>query len=240
MYELLLPNSSLLKDFYLMASFKFQKTALAISSAASLVLLPMLSTAQAANDSGELKFIAQIAATTCVLSLGDTAATKIGSKTINLGNYTTASTSGIANGAIISKGGDGGNGFSLGLKDSSGTTKCALGTTKWDIGVDLPATAYSTTAVTGSTVLTNQAPADVAATNIALRVTKGIGTGNASAVDFSIKANAAYGSLMSGYSVPSLGVDDTLTVFALLVKSGTGAVTPGAFQASIPLLVWYK
>jgi len=223
-----------------MAHIKFQKTALAISSAASLALIPMLSTAQAANDSGELKFIAQIAATTCVLSLGDTAATKIGSRTLNLGNYTTASTSGIANGATISKGGDAGNGFSLSLKAADGTTACALGTSKWDIGIDLPATAYSTTAVTGSTVLTNQAPTDVAATNVALKVTKSVNGVAVTPIDFSVKTNAAYGTLMSGNTVPNLVAADSITVYAYLQKSGTGAVTPGAFQASIPLLVWYK
>lgn len=224
-----------------MSKFKFQKSLLAVSATAAMAGMLANGQAHAANDSGQLNFIAQIAATTCVLSLGDTASTNIGSRTINLGTYTTASTSGMAPGANISSGGPGANGFVLSLKDSGGVNPCVLpGTTKWDIGVDLPASAYSTTAIPGVTVLTNQAPAAVAATNVALRVARGITGGNAAPIDFNTQANAAYGTLMTGATVPALGATDFLTVFAILQKSGTGPVTPGAFSASIPLLVWYK
>jgi type 1 fimbria pilin len=222
-----------------MSNFKFQKTLLAVSATAAMACSFGTGHAQAVRDSGQLNFVGQISATTCVLSLGDTASTTAGSKTVNLGTYTTASTSGMSAGTSISS--PSLPGINLSLKDSGGVNPCALpGTTKWDIGVDLPATAYTTTAIPGTTALINQAPAAVAATNVALRITRGVNGGSAVLVDFATKANAAYGTLITGSTEPLLGASDFITIFALLQKSGTGPVTPGAFSASIPLLVWYK
>ena len=102
-----------------MASYSFQKSALAVSASAALLALSLANTAQAANDVGQLTVNGQISSATCLLSLGDGGATAANSKTLNLGTYTTDAASGVAGSAI-------GNPQTaiLSLKAADGVTAC--------------------------------------------------------------------------------------------------------------------
>jgi hypothetical protein len=128
----------------------------------------------------------------------------------------------------------------LSLKSANGTSCTLPGTTKWDIGVDLPSTAWSTSLVANNTVLLNTHPVTNAATNVFARVMKAVGTGASSTLLFNNKV-AGYGHLLSGSTTgPNLSVTETVTLTAELFRGATGTVTAGEYTASIPLLVWYK
>jgi hypothetical protein len=218
-----------------MTHFKFQKSLLAVSATAVMagMLVNVQAQAQAVNNRGQVNYISQISAATCVLDLGDTASTTAGSKTINFGSFTTANVSAVAAGGTISVAAP----FTISLKAPGGTGACALGSTKWDISVDVPPTQWSTTFKPGFGVLTNQAAAAIAATNVAvlLNVTP---TGLAkTTIDFSFKPSAYNTTLLSGCLVACMGAADTFLMEFLLVK-GTGAVTSGSYKASLPLLVY--
>ena len=114
-----------------MANFNFQKSALAISSAAALTLLSLASQAQAVNDFGEMLIEGQISTSTCVLSLGDTQSTGAGKKTINLGTYKAADYTATAIGTDIGLA----KTTVLRVKGPDGVTDCLLGGSGfWDVG----------------------------------------------------------------------------------------------------------
>ena len=113
-----------------MASFNFQKSALAISLTSALTLLSLASQAQSANDFGELLIEGQISAATCVLNLGDPQSTGANKKTMNLGTYTTTAASAAAGATFGTP-----QTTVLSVKNADGTA-CTLGTAKWDVGID--------------------------------------------------------------------------------------------------------
>ena len=229
-----------------MTSFRFQKSLLAVSVTAAMAGMLFNGQAHAQQtvgaDTGSIDLTATIIASTCVLDIGDLAVDTAtpNKKTLNLGTYTTgaASAAGVNGRMSNSSAGT----VVLSLKSANGTSCTLPGTTKWDIGVDLPSTAWSTTNVSGNTTLLNTTTGATAATNVFARVTKATNAGASSLLLFNQKT-AGYGHLLSGSTTnPNLNATDTITLTAELFKSATpGAlVTAGTYTASIPLLVWYK
>jgi hypothetical protein len=219
-----------------MSFFKFRQTVLAVAATAAIAGSFGTGHAQAVRDSGQLALGAQFASSTCVLDLGDTASTTAGSKTINFGTMTTASISGVAAGGFIKAAAP----FTISLKGPGGTGTCNLGSaTKWDISVDVPPNQVSTTFKPLVGVLTNQAPAAIAATNVALQLNLTPTGFPVRTIDFSFKPSAYNTTLLSGFTTPGMAPTGTFLMEFYLVK-GTGAVTVGAFQASLPMLVFYK
>jgi len=218
-----------------MANFKFQKSALAISSMAALVAL-LAPQAQAANDVGELDITGQISAATCLLSLGDATATNNNSKTLNLGTFTTAQVIGAAGTALGSP-----QTAILSVKAAAdGASACALGGAKWDVGINIASTNYET--IGGATVLKNTASTG-AAKGFSVKLSTSTGTAvtaGSTAVNFA-SVNNTYGTLLSGSTVsgPTLSATDVIALTAQMI-SNTFVVIPGVFSHSIPLNLWYK
>jgi hypothetical protein len=227
-----------------MANFKFQKSALAISSAAALTLLTVATQAQSANDFGELLIEGQISNTTCVLSLGDPQSTGANKKTMNLGTYTAAAASAITLGndivgakqsTVLSVKNADGTPCSFGAAGTPGTAE-----TKWDVGINVSSSNYETVGTT--TILKSTAPTGSATgVGVKLSATKGaVGTATGDdAVNFA-SGNGTYGTLLSGAaSSPGVLPAEVIAITAQMVRL-TGPVTAGVFTHSIPLNVWYK
>jgi type 1 fimbria pilin len=224
-----------------MANFNFQKSALAISSAAALTLLSVATQAQSASDFGELLIEGQISNTTCVLSLGDPQSTGAGKKTVNLGTYKAADYTSTAIGTDIGTA----KTTVLSVKNADGTQRTAgAGNSLWDVGVNVNASNYDT--VGGVTVLKSTATSGIAATGVGVKLMTSVGTAptvGSNAVDFA-SGNATYGTLLSGNtaSAPAVPFANSIAVTAQMVKTVAATVAPGAgvFTHSIPLNVWYK
>ena len=204
---------------------------------ALLTLTVLQITAQAqALDSGTLVINGQISSTTCVLNMGDAGSTGSGSKTLNLGTFTTT----VANAA--------GAGGTIGspqtalfsVKSPNGSDCTFSGATKWDIGVNIPSTQYTT--VSGTTVLLSSGASNIAA-NVGVKISTSIGgsvTTGTTAVNFA-NGVAPYGTLLSGStSSPGVNPTDTIALTAQMVRTSASTVTAGAFSTTIPLNVWYK
>jgi len=204
---------------------------------ALLTLTVLQITAQAqALDSGTLVINGQISSTTCVLNMGDAGSTGSGSKTLNLGTFTTT----VANAA--------GAGGTIGspqtalfsVKNPDGSNCTFSGATKWDIGVNIPSTQYTT--VSGTTVLLSSGASNIAA-NVGVKISTSIGgsvTTGTTAVNFA-NGVAPYGTLLSGStSSPGVNPTDTIALTAQMVRTSASTVTAGAFSTTIPLNVWYK
>jgi type 1 fimbria pilin len=224
-----------------MANFKFQKSALAISSAAALTLFSLASQAQSANDFGELLIEGQISNTTCALTLGDPQSTGANKKTMNLGTYSTTVAGASASGSGDNIGAA--KSTVLSVKNADGTACNFSGATNWDVGINLSSTNYET--VTGGfTVLKSTAVSGTAATGVGVKLstTKGPAastTTGATAVNFA-SGNGSYGTLLSGAaSSPGVLPDEVIAVTAQMVRAN-GPVGVGVFTHSIPLNVWYR
>jgi type 1 fimbria pilin len=224
-----------------MANFNFQKSALAISSAAALTLLSLASQAQAVNDFGEMLIEGQISTCTCVLSLGDAQSTGAGKKTINLGTYKAADFTSTAIGTDIGPP----KTTVLRVKGPDGITDCTLGGLGfWDVGIYI--TNFETLS-TGVTVLKSTAASGIAATGVGVKLTTSTGTtvvtGTTNVINFGV-GNGNYGTLLSGgtASAPALTSANAIAVTAQMVKTFAAATAPtaGVFTHSIPLNVWYK
>jgi len=237
MYELLFQNSSF-KRIFIMASFNFQKSALAISLTSALTLLSVASQAQSANDFGELLIEGQISNTTCVLSLGDPQSTGANKKTMNLGTYT------VATASAVTPGGNIGTAQSAVLKvtNADGST-CTFGSgnTLWDVGINISSNNYET--VAGGTVLKSTAASGTAATGVNVKLSTSTGatvTSGSNQVNFAA-GNSTYGTLLSSNAAtaPAVIPANVIAVTAQMVR-GNGTVGAGVFTHSIPLNVWYK
>jgi len=222
-----------------MANFKFQKSALAISSAAALTLFSLASQAQSANDFGELLIEGQISNTTCALTLGDPQSTGANKKTMNLGTYsTTVAGAAAGSGASIGPA----QSTVLSVKNANGTACNFDGATNWDVGINISSTNYET--VSGVTILKSTATSGTAATGVGVKLstTKGAAgttTTGTTALNFA-SGNGTYGTLLSGaVSTPSVLPAEVIAVTAQMVRT-TGTVGVGVFTHSIPMNVWYK
>ncbi len=201
------------------------------------------SNAQAAKDQGTLNINGQISASTCTLDMGDTGSTGSGSKTLNLGTYavTVANATGLVAGSIF------GNAQTVIFKVTNADgTSCTLGggNTKWDIGINVPSTQYTT--VSGQTLLLSGGTTTSVAQNVGVLIKTSVGTELApvtvggTALDLS-KGAVGYGTLLSGNtSAPAVDAKGNIALTAQFAKTSATAATAGAFSASIPLTVWYK
>ena len=124
-------------------TFQRNKTNLIIATLATGLGVHLASLAQVVADQGSLIITGQISASTCLLDMGDAGSTGGGSKTMNLGTYTSA----VA-GAATATGGTFGTAqtvlFSVKSADGSGTACTLGGSGKWDIGINVGATEYVT------------------------------------------------------------------------------------------------
>ena len=206
---------------------------------ALLTLTVLQITAQAqALDSGTLVINGQISSTTCVLNMGDAGSTGSGSKTLNLGTFTTA----VAN--LAGAGGTIGSPQTVlfSVKNPDGSNCTLNGASKWDIGVNIPSSQFTT--VSGTTVLLSSGSASNIAANVGVKISTSTGASppaGTTAVNFA-NGIAPYGTLLSGStSSPGVNPTDTIALTAQMVRTSTSSlVTAGAFSTTIPLNVWYK
>jgi hypothetical protein len=239
MYELLIQNSSFQRIFS-MASYSFQKSALAVSASAALLALSLANTAQAANDVGQLIINAQISNTTCLLTyVNDGGATAANSKTLNLGTYSVAAASAVAVGGNIGAN----QRVNLALKAADGVTDCTFNapTALWDVGINIPPANFET--ISGTTALRNTATAN-AATGVGVTLTSGNSAQGTlpsqTAVNFA-NATASYGTLLGtpGSTQPNVIPTNWIVLFAQMVRTA-GAVGSGVYTHTIPLNVYYR
>ena len=230
------------KDF-IMASFKFQKTVLAVSTTAAMagMLVGGQALAQVKNEQGSIDVAVKIITSTCVLALDSTASTTAtaAKKTLDLGSFSVANASSLAATFPLGKGVS----VVLSLKESNGTTAgCTAIPTggKWDVSIDLPASAISTTNLTSNHTLNNTTTTG-AATGIGVRLTRATNTGASGAALIGNKVSG-FGYLLSGSTTgPNLDPTDTVTVTAEMYRLSNGdAVAAGTYTASVPLTVLYK
>lgn len=213
------------------------KSAVLVSTFLALAAHQINSQAQAA-DSGTLVINGQISATTCVLNMGDAGSTGTGSKTLNLGTYTTTQAN-----AATATGGTFGTPQTVlfSVKNADGTACTFNSNTKWDIGVNLPASQY--TLVAGKTLVLSSGSASNIAANVGVQISTSTGaavTAGATAVNFSTGI-APYGTLLSGStSSPAANPTDLIALTAQMARTNASTVTAGAFSTTIPLNVWYK
>jgi len=225
-----------------MTSFNFKKSALAVSASAALLALSLTTTAQAANDVGQLIINAQISNTTCLLSFrGDGGSTAANSVTFNLGTYSVADVSGLSVGQVI----PGANKWNkVSLKAADGVTPCDFISPQafWDLGINIPPANYETLP-SGITVLKNTATAN-AATGVGVQLQAGhslIGTGTGSAVVKFDAPTATYGNLLSHplSTSPAIPKENWLLIDPYLVRT-SGPVSAGVYTHTIPLNVYYR
>ena len=160
-----------------MSNFKFQKTVLAVSTTAAMagMLVGGQAFAQVKNEQGSIDITAKIITATCVLDLGGAASSTstAAKKTLDLGSLTVANVSSLSGGAQVGKGAS----VVLSLKESNGTTAgctALISGAKWDVSIDLPASAISTTNLSGNHTLNNTTA--TGATGIAVRLTRATNT----------------------------------------------------------------
>ena len=221
-------------------TFNRNKAKLTVAAMAAGLGLHLATHAQAANDSGTLIINGQISASTCVLSMGDGASTASGSKTLNLGNFTTTTagtTDGVAFGPAQS--------VVFGIQNTNGSgAVCTLGAgnTFWDIGINLSSSQVSS--ITGGTnaVLLSGGTSGVAGgVGVLIKTSTGpavtTGTTNLNLLRGGFNGNT----LLSGSeSFPAVLPANKIALTAQFVKLGTGAATAGAYTATVPLTVWYR
>ena len=224
-----------------MASFKFQKTVLAVSATAAVagLLVGGQAFAQVNTEQGSIDVGAKLITATCVLNLDSTASTTAtaAKKTLDLGTFSLANVSSLGATFPVGKG----ISVVLSLKESNGTAGCAaISTGKWDVQIDMPATAYNTSNLDNSHTFTNTTTGATAATGVAARLTKSI-NGGAVSVVLPGDRIPVYGYLLSGSTTPNFASTDTVTVTAELWRLRAGnALAAGTYTASIPLTVVYK
>jgi len=224
-------------------TFQRNKTNLIIATLATGLGVHLASLAQVGvvPDQGSLIITGQISASTCLLDMGDAGSTGGGSKTMNLGSYTTA----IA-GAATATGGTFGTAqtvlFSVKSADGSGSACSFSGASKWDIGINVGATEYVTAG--GATLLLSGGTASNVAQNVGVLLKTSVGTAvTAGSTNLNLAAGSAgYGAvLLSGSSSsPGANSTDKIAVTAQFARTNATAPTAGVFSATIPLNVIYK
>ena len=220
----------------MLSTFNRNKSKLVIASLAAGFAVHLHTLAQAANDSGTLNINGQISSTTCVLNMGDTAATASGVKTLQLGS-TAAPTTGGA-GATFGTA----QSVVFTVTNATGAT-CFGGNTLWDIGLT-PGTYQTVTAGGNVLLLSSGTSATGAAANVGVLLKGSFGTGvttGANNLNLNL-VNPPYGVMLSGStSAPAaLGAHSIAVTAQFARTSGTVAPTAGAFSATLPLTVWYK
>ena len=193
--------------------------------------------AQAANDSGTLNINGQISSTTCVLNMGDTAATASGVKTLQLGSTAAPAAAGAA-GATFGTA----QSVVFTVTNANGAS-CFSGNTLWDIGLT-PGTYQTVTAGGNVLLLSSGTSATGAAANVGVLLKGSFGTGvttGANNLNLNL-VNPPYGVMLSGStSAPAALAAHSIAVTAQFARtSATVAPTAGAFSATLPLTVWYK
>ena len=226
----------------MLSTFNRNKTKLAIATLAAGLGLHLASNAQAANDAGTLIINGQISASTCVLGLGDGASTSAGSKTLNLGTWTTTQ-AGTTDGGNISPP----QTVVFGVQNANGTA-CTLGAGNqfWDIGINLNSSQVSSIAAATNTgtnhVLLSGGTSGVA-TGVGVMIKTSTGptvTEGTTNLDL-LRGGYNGNTLLSGStSFPGVLPANKIALTARFVKLGTVAAGAGAFTATVPLTVWYK
>ena len=224
----------------MLSTFNRNRSKLVIASLAAGFGVHLHTLAQAANDSGTLNINGQISGTTCVLNMGDTAATASGVKTLQLGS-TTAPTTGGA-GATFGTA----QSVVFTVTNANGTT-CNFGgtpaNTLWDIGLT-PGTYQTVTAGGNVLLLSSGTSATGAAANVGVLLKGSFGTGvttGTNNLNLNL-VNPPYGVMLSGStSAPAASAAHSIAVTAQFARtSAVSAPTAGAFSATLPLTVWYK
>ena len=225
-------------------TFNRNKAKLTVAAMAAGLSLHLATHAQAANDSGTLIINGQISASTCVLSMGDGVSTANGSKTMNLGNFTTTN-AGTTDGATFSAA----QSVVFGIQNTNGTgAVCTLGAgnTFWDIGINLQSSQVSSittgaNAGTNNVLLSGGTSGVAGGVGVLIRTSTGpavtTGTTNLNLLRGGFNGNT----LLSGSeSFPAVLPANKIALTAQFVKLGTGAATAGAYTATVPLTVWYR
>ena len=226
----------------MLSTFNRNKSKLAIATLAAGLGLHLASNAQAANDSGTLIINGQISASTCVLGLGDGASTSAGSKTLNLGTWTTTQ-AGTTDGGNISPP----QTVVFSVQNASGAV-CQLGAnnTFWDIGINLNSSQVSS--IAGGTnagvnhVLLSGGTSGVA-TGVGVMIKTSTGTNPTEGTTNLDLLRGGYNgnTLLSGStSFPNVLPANKIALTARFVKLGTAAAGAGVFTATVPLTVWYR
>ena len=225
-------------------TFNRNKAKLTVAAMAAGLSLHLATHAHAANDSGTLIINGQISASTCVLSMGDGVSTANGSKTMNLGNFTTTA-AGTTDGATFSAA----QSVVFGIQNTNGSgAVCTLGAgnTFWDIGINLQSSQVSSittgaNAGTNNVLLSGGTSGVAGGVGVLIRTSTGpavtTGTTNLNLLRGGFNGNT----LLSGSeSFPAVLPANKIALTAQFVKLGTGAATAGAYTATVPLTVWYR
>ena len=225
-------------------TFNRNKAKLTVAAMAAGLSLHLATHAQAANDSGTLIINGQISASTCVLSMGDGASTANGSKTLNLGTFTTTN-AGTTDGATFSAA----QSVVFGIQNTNGSgAVCTLGAgnTFWDIGINLQSSQVSSittgaNAGTNNVLLSGGTSGVAGGVGVLIRTSTGpavtTGTTNLNLLRGGFNGNT----LLSGSeSFPAVLPANKIALTAQFVTLGTGAATAGAYTATVPLTVWYR
>ena len=225
-------------------TFNRNKAKLTVAAMAAGLSLHLATHAQAANDAGTLIINGQISASTCVLSMGDGVSTANGSKTMNLGNFTTTN-AGTTDGATFSAA----QSVVFGIQNTNGSgAVCTLGAgnTFWDIGINLQSSQVSSitsgaNAGTNNVLLSGGTSGVAGGVGVLIRTSTGpavtTGTTNLNLLRGGFNGNT----LLSGSeSFPAVLPANKIALTAQFVKLGTGAATAGAYTATVPLTVWYR
>ena len=225
-------------------TFNRNKAKLTVAAMAAGLSLHLATHAQAANDSGTLIINGQISASTCVLSMGDGVSTANGSKTMNLGNFTTTN-AGTTDGVTFSPA----QSVVFGIQNTNGSgAVCTLGAgnTFWDIGINLQSSQVSSittgaNAGTNNVLLSGGTSGVAGGVGVLIRTSTGpavtTGTTNLNLLRGGFNGNT----LLSGSeSFPAVLPANKIALTAQFVKLGTGAATAGAYTATVPLTVWYR
>ena len=225
-------------------TFNRNKAKLTVAAMAAGLGLHLASHAQAANDSGTLIINGQISASTCVLSMGDGASTASGSKTLNLGTFTTTA-AGTTDGVTFSPA----QSVVFGIQNTNGSgAVCTLGAgnTFWDIGINLQSSQVSSI-TSGANAGTNNVLLSGGTSGVAGGVGVLIKTSTGAAVTAgTTNLNLLLGgyngnTLLSGStSFPAVLPANKIALTAQFVKVGTAAATAGSYTATVPLTVWYR
>jgi hypothetical protein len=208
-------------------SFTLHKTALLAACGA---LLQLSAQAQSSNDSALVEITGQISPTTCILNMADTAGgtNTATNKTIDFGNTKTAST-GITAGSVF------GTAkkvvFSLGSA-SNPALPCTAGAGNTGWNVILGFAPGSVTTLGTKTFVKNQTTGGTDAL-VALSDATG-----ATPTPLTLKETMGYAG--TTVTATNQGFAKTITLQAQLAYAAAAAATPGAFTATIPLLVLYK
>jgi len=202
------------------------------------------------NDQGTLDFSGTITKTTCVLSFGDAQSTLSGVKTLSFGS--------IAASKIPTTeekiGFSGTRSFTISVQNAAGETCDSIGSSKWDVQVQIPTEFlrprfFDGPAVTHAILSTSNAKdADgklIATREIGIILRTAIGNNALSNPLSLLNASTANKVFLSDPSqtTPQLSAGQTLTVqaeFTTTSAQNGSSRLPAPYTASIPLTVLYK